>query len=192
MCTDGASSAWLTPANARRTGKPNPSKPRGALVTDTTGRLFAVPWSGASMTGRVSGSSTVTAGRAYLLGLGAQRRSCVPEPMPVQPVGGPRAFRAGDRAGSAEVLGEEREEAIPRVASGRLVVARGAVACEAVTGVRVDDHRVGVVGPHRVEVLRGDVLVVPAEEEEDRAMGLTELVGDVPAVERHRRVDVEV
>ena len=29
----------MTPANARRTGNPSPSKPRGAVVTDTTGRF---------------------------------------------------------------------------------------------------------------------------------------------------------
>ena len=33
----GSRSAALTPANARTTGKPSPSKPRGPVVTDLTG-----------------------------------------------------------------------------------------------------------------------------------------------------------
>src|SRR5919106_6317244 len=42
MCTNGSSSRRSTPAKARRTGKPSPSKPEGAVVTERTGRSAAV------------------------------------------------------------------------------------------------------------------------------------------------------
>src|SRR5271155_1741493 len=38
MCTNGPGSAMLMPAKARRTGKPSPSKPLGAVVMSFTGR----------------------------------------------------------------------------------------------------------------------------------------------------------
>ena len=44
-----------TPAKARRTGKPSPSKPLGAVLTDSTGREIA------------SGAGWVTRGRARML-----------------------------------------------------------------------------------------------------------------------------
>src|SRR5436190_18012907 len=62
MCTKGSSRARSTPWNARRTGKPSPSKPLGALLTDTTGRSTATARSGSEMRGSASGSETVTAG----------------------------------------------------------------------------------------------------------------------------------
>src|SRR5919197_3016879 len=42
MCTNGSSAGRGTPAKARRTGKPSPSRPLGAVVTDSTGRSTAV------------------------------------------------------------------------------------------------------------------------------------------------------
>src|SRR5215218_1076156 len=41
MCTNGSRAARSTPAKARRTGKPSPSNPEGAVVTETTGRSTA-------------------------------------------------------------------------------------------------------------------------------------------------------
>src|SRR5512144_1081442 len=41
MWMNGSRSARSTPAKARRTGKPSPSKPLGAVVTDFTGRSTA-------------------------------------------------------------------------------------------------------------------------------------------------------
>src|SRR6266496_3405678 len=41
MCTNGSRVARSTPAKARRTGKPSPSRPLGAVVTDATGRSTA-------------------------------------------------------------------------------------------------------------------------------------------------------
>src|SRR5262245_6023782 len=41
MCTNGSRVARSTPAKARRTGKPSPSRPEGAVVSDTTGRSAA-------------------------------------------------------------------------------------------------------------------------------------------------------
>ena len=41
MWMNGSRSAEWTPANARRTGKPSPSTPLGAVVTDRTGRSVA-------------------------------------------------------------------------------------------------------------------------------------------------------
>ena len=38
MWMNGSRSATSTPANARRTGKPSPSNPFGAVVTERTGR----------------------------------------------------------------------------------------------------------------------------------------------------------
>src|SRR4051794_32418021 len=61
MWMKGSSARWLTPAKARRTGNPSPSKPFGAVVTASTRRGVA---SGAACgtRGSVSGFSTVTAG----------------------------------------------------------------------------------------------------------------------------------
>jgi len=57
-------SSWprSTPWNARRTGKPSPSNPRGALVTLTTARSRARAGPGVRIRGRTEMSSTVTAG----------------------------------------------------------------------------------------------------------------------------------
>src|SRR4051794_709867 len=60
MWMKGSSRLMSTPAKARRTGKPSPSKPCGALVTERTGRWRSVA---ASRTrSRVVTSSTVMAG----------------------------------------------------------------------------------------------------------------------------------
>src|SRR3984885_2267056 len=67
MCTNGSRSLRLTPANARRTGNPSPSKPEGAVVTRATGRS---PSTGGTVTrGRTSRLGTVTAGMMTLLAL---------------------------------------------------------------------------------------------------------------------------
>src|SRR5882762_244501 len=58
---NGSKARMLTPANARRTGKPSPSKALGAVVTDTTGRSSAVGRTSGTR-GSVSGLATVTAG----------------------------------------------------------------------------------------------------------------------------------
>ena len=54
-----------TPAKARLTGKPSPSNPLGAVVTARTGRSTAVAASGRGTRGRVSRSSTTTAGMPF-------------------------------------------------------------------------------------------------------------------------------
>ena len=59
---NGSSSSSSTPANARRTGKPSPSKPDGAVVSRVTGRWRATIGSGLGMRGRTVMSSTVMAG----------------------------------------------------------------------------------------------------------------------------------
>lgn len=57
---NGSNSVISTPANARRTGKPSPSNPCGAVVTLLTLRARAV---GSAMTlGKIVMSATVTAG----------------------------------------------------------------------------------------------------------------------------------
>ena len=61
MWMNGSRSRRSTPANARRTGKPSPSKPDGAVVTERT-RRRTVPGAGTGTRGRVVVSSTVTAG----------------------------------------------------------------------------------------------------------------------------------
>src|ERR1035437_3241622 len=62
MCTNGSRSDMLTPANARRTGNPSPSKPLGAVVTDAKGRSVITVGSGSGTRGRAATLSTVTAG----------------------------------------------------------------------------------------------------------------------------------
>src|ERR1700742_231167 len=42
MWTNGSSSAFEPPANARTTGNPSPSWPRGPVVTERTGRSVSV------------------------------------------------------------------------------------------------------------------------------------------------------
>src|SRR4026207_1865598 len=59
---NGSSAPRSTPANARRTGDPPPSDPRGAVVTPRTARWRAWTGSGAGMRGRMVMSSTVMAG----------------------------------------------------------------------------------------------------------------------------------
>src|SRR4051812_31759875 len=61
MWMNGSRSRRSTPAKARRTGKPSPSKPDGAVVTERT-RRRTVPGAGTGTRGRVVVSSTVTAG----------------------------------------------------------------------------------------------------------------------------------
>lgn len=57
---NGSSFAISTPANARRTGNPSPSKPCGAVVTLLTLRALAF---GSTITlGKIVMSATVTAG----------------------------------------------------------------------------------------------------------------------------------
>jgi hypothetical protein len=50
------------PAKARRTGKPSPSNPEGAVVTDRTGRSTDASGSGSVIAGSLRGSATVMAG----------------------------------------------------------------------------------------------------------------------------------
>src|SRR5690606_7724576 len=59
MWTNGSRSARDTPAKARRTGKPSPSSPLGAVVTCRTGRCSTVAGSGAGMRGRVRVSAVI-------------------------------------------------------------------------------------------------------------------------------------
>ena len=62
MCTNGSRVVRSTPANARRTGKPSPSRPLGAVVTETT-RRSAASGPGPGTRGRAI-VSLVTAGIA--------------------------------------------------------------------------------------------------------------------------------
>src|SRR6266705_111780 len=62
MCTNGSRVARSTPAKARRTGKPSPSKPLGAVVTEITGRSASVSGFGRGTRASASGFSTVPAG----------------------------------------------------------------------------------------------------------------------------------
>src|SRR5512132_1932132 len=68
MCTNGSRAARSTPAKARRTGKPSPSNPEGAVVTERTGRSAAV----GSRSGTL-GRATVSALIAGMTLLGAGR-----------------------------------------------------------------------------------------------------------------------
>src|SRR5687767_4452542 len=61
MWMKGSSAARSTPAKARRTGKPSPSYPLGAVRTARTARARA-PGPDTAVRGRTVGSSTVTAG----------------------------------------------------------------------------------------------------------------------------------
>src|SRR5215207_6896924 len=64
MWMKGSSSACDSPAKARRTGKPSPSNPAGAVVTDRTGRSTELLGSGSATAGSARGFSTVMAGMA--------------------------------------------------------------------------------------------------------------------------------
>ena len=57
----GRRNEWRSP-KARRTGKPSPSKPDGAVVRVLTGRCRATMASGTGTRGRMERSSTLTAG----------------------------------------------------------------------------------------------------------------------------------
>src|SRR5689334_23457145 len=63
MWMNGSRSRRSTPANARRTGKPSPSCPDGAVVTDRTVRSTACG-PGGEIRGSVVTSATVMAGIA--------------------------------------------------------------------------------------------------------------------------------
>src|SRR5437762_2324309 len=78
MWTKGSRSARSTPANARRTGKPSPSNPAGAVVTERTGRSRA-PSRGRGRRSKLVRSSTVIAGiRVSLPSSNATRRVGIP------------------------------------------------------------------------------------------------------------------
>src|SRR4051812_264950 len=79
MWMNGSRSRRSTPAKARRTGKPSPSKPDGAVVTDLT-RRRTVPGAGSGTRGSVVVSSTVMAGIADLLELRVQLALTVARP----------------------------------------------------------------------------------------------------------------
>src|SRR5207253_1750865 len=66
MCTNGSRRRGSAAANARRTGKPSPSTPCGAVVTLRTDRSRAASGSGRGIWGRTVMSSTVTAGMSRL------------------------------------------------------------------------------------------------------------------------------
>src|SRR5688572_19022253 len=72
MCTKGSRSARDTPAKARRTGKPSPSNPRGAVVTEVARRSWVVAGSGSGTRGRTRTSSTVMAGMSAPTSLRSQ------------------------------------------------------------------------------------------------------------------------
>ena len=59
MWMKGSRSARSTPAKARRTGNPSPSKPEGAVVMERTGRATATVASGRGMRGRVRVSAVM-------------------------------------------------------------------------------------------------------------------------------------
>src|SRR6185295_20326354 len=77
MWTNGSKSDRSTPANARRTGNPSPSRPLGAALTPRTRRNRASGATGGTRS-RVVGSSTVMAGmsltRTYRAGRLFHRR----------------------------------------------------------------------------------------------------------------------
>src|ERR687894_1501177 len=100
MWTKGSSRCCATPANARRTGKPSPSNPVGALVTDRTGRSREASSVGEATTGSVRGSATVMAGiSAYLLESARLNKLYAQ----VFPLGGSvPAARLGDEAADAQ------------------------------------------------------------------------------------------
>src|SRR6516225_5266529 len=76
MWMNGSSWARSTPANARRTGKPSPSKPDGAVVTLSTGRSLTGP--GSVTRGRTRRFSTETAGMMTLLFVSAHCHTRLP------------------------------------------------------------------------------------------------------------------
>ena len=59
---EGVEVAPVDPGEGRRTGKPSPSKPEGAVVTETTRRSLATAASGSGTRGRASTFSTLIAG----------------------------------------------------------------------------------------------------------------------------------
>src|SRR5450631_1157659 len=65
MWMNGSRARRSTPANARRTGNPSPSRPDGAVVTESTGRSRSMAGSVNGTRGNANGFSTVTAGISY-------------------------------------------------------------------------------------------------------------------------------
>src|SRR3954463_6216082 len=101
MWVNGSRWGRSKPAKAGRTGKPSPSKPDGAVVTERV-RRRTVPGVGSGTRGRVVVSSTVTAGIAGLLELRVQPVLTLalphPEVFPLRRTGRirfPRSKRAG-------------------------------------------------------------------------------------------------
>src|SRR4051794_11558532 len=72
MCTKGSRAPGATPAKARFTGKPSPSNPVGAVVTDRVRRGRA-SGPGELTAGSRRVSSTVTAGMSFPTSLRAQQ-----------------------------------------------------------------------------------------------------------------------
>src|SRR5688572_25406570 len=113
MCTNGSRVASSTPAKARRTGKPSPSNPVGAVVTERTGRCTASKVGEASR-GRAT-VSAVTAGIGtsrvdrcacnFLVGANTARHEFVPAVKSVQDRAGPGTYRCPM---SSQLLEEQR------------------------------------------------------------------------------------
>src|SRR6266536_511140 len=82
MCTNGSRVARSTPANARRTGKPSPSRPEGAVVTESTGRSATVG-STAGTRGRTMVSALMAGMTAPRSGLAAHFGRVAHEPLEV-------------------------------------------------------------------------------------------------------------
>src|SRR5689334_9922927 len=80
MWMNGSRSFRSTPAKARRTGKPSPSYPLGAVVTDFTARSRATAGSGWWMRGSTVMSLTVTAGIGVSSGSDSSRINYLTEP----------------------------------------------------------------------------------------------------------------
>src|SRR3954453_13832499 len=99
MCRNGSRSRRPPPAKARRTGKPSPSKPDGAVVTERL-RRRTVRGAGTGTRARGVVSSTVTAGMTASSRLRAQLRAHC---KPVRPGSLPRSApaRGVSRSGTA-------------------------------------------------------------------------------------------
>jgi hypothetical protein len=92
---------------------------------------------------------------------------------------------------AAEVCTEELEEATPRIGRGSFVVVVRLVTHESVAGLLVHDDVARVALLDRGDVGARDPLVPTAEEAQQRARGLAEMLRDPGAVERRGRVDVD-
>src|SRR4051794_32781063 len=150
----GSRSARSAPAKARRTGKPSPSSPRGAVVTERTCRWRLVAGSGTAMRGRAVMSSTVTAGIRGMYPARNRAARCGRN-CPSRPAAAVAASALGNRTVGCTSVGDMPDVDVAVVGAGLAGLCAARRLTEAGRTVAVYEASDGVGGRVRTDVVDG-------------------------------------